>query len=110
VEAHLNPTSGIDKSWSRNASLAQVKLFFDSSTAFSSSQQGKVAAIVNYLQRYGKASTAYNDLRPFVECLDSEERKQLLEILKSNTVFSDSKEIGDGQYPTKEDVNPLFTI
>jgi N-terminal acetyltransferase B complex non-catalytic subunit len=87
-----------------------VKLFFDSSTAFCSSQQGKVTAIVKYLQRYGKASTAYNDLRPFVERLNSDERKQLLEILKSNTVFSDSEKIGDGQYPTKEDVNPHFTL
>lgn len=110
MEAHLNPTSGIDKSWSRNALLAQVKLFFDSSTAFSSSQQGKVTAIVKYLQRYGKASTAYNDLRPFVERLNSDERKSLLEILKSNTVFSDAEKIGDGQYPTKEDVNPHFTL
>ncbi len=105
MEAHLNPTSGIDKSWIRNASLAQVKLLFDSSSAFSSSQQGRVSAIVKYLQGYGNASTAYNDLRLFVEQLNSNERKQLLEILKGNTVFLDAHETGDGQYPTKEDVN-----
>jgi N-terminal acetyltransferase B complex non-catalytic subunit len=87
-----------------------VKLLFDSSVAFSSSQPNKVAAVVHYLQGYGKASTAYNDLRPFTESLSSEERKQLLQILKSDAVFSDAEKPGGGQYPTKNDVNSCFIL
>ncbi len=119
IEAHLDPASGVDKSWRRNASLAEVKLLFDSSTAFSrlqlSSEEGngtskRVAAIVKYLRGYGKASTAYNDLRPFVEHLSPTERKQLLESLKNNNVFSDVQKLGDGKYPAKQDVNPLSCL
>jgi N-terminal acetyltransferase B complex non-catalytic subunit len=66
----------------------------------------KVAAIIEYLQGYGKASTAYNDLRPFVERLSPAERKQLLDNLKSIIVFSDAHKTRDVQYPTKEDVSP----
>jgi N-terminal acetyltransferase B complex non-catalytic subunit len=81
-----------------------VKLNFESSTAFSSSKSNRVAAVVKYLQEYGKASTAYNDLRPFVEYLSSDHRMQLLEILKTNTVFSYDEEAGTRIYPAKEDV------
>jgi N-terminal acetyltransferase B complex non-catalytic subunit len=117
VEAHLDPASGIDKSWKRNASLAGVKLLFESSTAFSNSQapsaangqaSSKVAAVVRYLQEYGKASTAYNDLRPFVEHLSSDEHTQLLAALKSNSIFSEAQNPEAGPYPTKEDVSTHF--
>ena len=83
-----------------------MKLSFESNTAFSSSKSNKVAAVVKYLQEYGKASTAYNDLRPFVECLSADQRMQLLEILKTNTVFSYDEEAGTRIYPAKEDVIP----
>jgi N-terminal acetyltransferase B complex non-catalytic subunit len=105
IEAHLDPASGIDKSWKRNASLAQVKLLFQSTTAFSTSQPNKVSAVVKYFQGYGKASTAYNDLRPFVEQLSSNERKHLLEILKNGTVFSDTGKPESGQSSAKDDVS-----
>lgn len=67
-------------------------MVFQSSFAFSSShgssttQDGvsdKNAAILKYLEEYGTASTAYNDLRPFVEQLVPEDRSQLLVILKT---------------------------
>jgi N-terminal acetyltransferase B complex non-catalytic subunit len=87
-----------------------VKLRFESSTAFSSSKSDEVTAVVKYLQEYGKASTAYNDLRPFVECLSSDQRKQLLEILKTDAVFSDAEEAGTRIYPAKEDVYPQLPI
>jgi len=87
-----------------------VKLSFESSTAFSSSKSDGVTAVVKYLQGYGKASTAYNDLRPFVECLSSDHRMQLLEILKTNTVFSYDEEAGTRIYPAKEDVIPQLPI
>jgi N-terminal acetyltransferase B complex non-catalytic subunit len=83
-----------------------VKLIFEVSTAFASSQSfpDKVGAVVNYLQEYGKASTAYNDLRPLVERLRPVERTQLSTILRGKAVFSDAEEVEAGQYPTKKDV------
>lgn len=104
IEAHLDPASGIDKSWRRNASLAQVKLLFESSITFSSSQADKVSVIIKYLRGYGKASTAYNDLRPFVERMSPDERKHLLEILNNNSVFSEAGNPEGGPYPAKRDV------
>jgi N-terminal acetyltransferase B complex non-catalytic subunit len=106
IEAHLDPASGVDKSWKRNASLARVKLTFEGGTAFARSQSSpqNVDAVVNYLREYGKSSTAYNDLRPFVERLSPGERKQLSTILTSKPIFSDAEEFQAGQYPTKKDV------
>ena len=69
-------------------------MIFESSIAFSSSQASfaakdensdKVAAVVKYLEEYGTASTAYNDLRPFVERLVPEDRIQLSVILKTKS-------------------------
>ncbi|CZR50694.1 uncharacterized protein PAC_00568 [Phialocephala subalpina] len=95
VEAHLDPACKIDKAWKRNASLASVKLTFASSTAFSqnhSAANGEVAelpprlsAVVQYLQKYGDANTAYDDLRQYVEALESNERARLLIMLDANT-------------------------
>jgi len=63
-----------------------------------------VAAIIKYLRGYGKASTAYNDLRPFVERLSYVDRKQLLNKLRNSNIFSELENTGDEKYPTKEDV------
>ncbi|KAF4637117.1 hypothetical protein G7Y89_g955 [Cudoniella acicularis] len=92
VEAHLDPTCEVEKSWKRNASLAWVKVSLDASSAFASTHdttQHRVTIIVKYLQQYGVASTAYSDLRPFIEQLNTDERKQLLDALSSNAVFGD---------------------
>ncbi|KAL2064750.1 hypothetical protein VTL71DRAFT_3888 [Oculimacula yallundae] len=83
VEAHLDPACKIDKSWKRNASLALVKLAFErSDTSLTSSKVGslpyRVIVITTYLNQFANASTAYNDLRPFVGRLGQDERKQLL--------------------------------
>ena len=67
-----------------------------------------MAAIIKYLRGYGKASTANNDLRPFAERLSPIDRKQLLDRLNNNDVFSDLSNGYDGKYPTKEDVS-LFS-
>lgn len=86
IQAHLDPSSGIDKSWKRNASLALVKLNFESVTQFS--DQGaegqlnsRMLAILKYLWEYGNASTAYNDIRQFAERLSQDERTNILEKL-----------------------------
>ncbi|CZS94560.1 uncharacterized protein RAG0_04512 [Rhynchosporium agropyri] len=86
VEAHLDPTCKIDKSWKRNASLALVKLAFErsgSTSIFSKDETlpYRVTVIITYLNQYANASTAYNDLRPFVGQLSQDERKQLQDIL-----------------------------
>ncbi|CAD6503993.1 BgTH12-05734 [Blumeria graminis f. sp. triticale] len=93
IEAHLNPELGIEKSWTRNASLSWVKLHFDYITPFSDGQDEnqfgtlslKVVILIKYLYEYGIANIAYNDLGPYIEKLDHEERNQLLISLnKSN--------------------------
>lgn len=92
VKAHLDPACKIDKSWKRNASLAKVKFIFESSTAFSQdnfledvrngTNMTRLSAVVDYLQEYGDANTAYNDIRKFVEALKLNERVQLLSMLE----------------------------
>jgi N-terminal acetyltransferase B complex non-catalytic subunit len=113
----LNPTARIDKSWRRNATLAWVKLHFEISKIRQVAQEdeelcSRVAAVLKYLQEFGHANTAYNDLRRFIEQLTSEESTQLLSILKTNTIFrrpdkvtDDATIAQDGDYPTDQDVS-----
>lgn len=104
VESHLDPDSGIDKSWRRNASLAWMKFCFETATPFSvipdihgkGQVLNRIPIVFKYLQKYGDASTAYEDLRPFVERMDTEERAQLLNLLVSCKIFEDSDEVKDG--------------
>ncbi|CAL3964286.1 unnamed protein product [Diplocarpon coronariae] len=92
-QAHLDPACGIDKSWKRNASLALVTVAFEDLTPFSESVLNdddisyKVTTIVNYLQAYASASTAYNDIKLFVGQLSQDERKQLLGALAKGMPF-----------------------
>lgn len=115
LDAHLDPASGIDKSWKRNASLAWVKFCFSTATPFAvvPSTEGKgqilnhVPIIIKYLQKYGDAITVFNDLKPYVERLDNVERSQLLVILNSGKVYGNEvnkrvKALG----PQGEDVSP----
>ncbi|TVY28955.1 Phagocyte signaling-impaired protein [Lachnellula hyalina] len=95
VEAHLDPACEIDKSWKRNASLALVKITFVSSSPFQAQPHDRIPVIIKYLQKYGNASTAYNDLRPFVEQLNVEDRKQLLELILKDAIFEETKEDKD---------------
>lgn len=116
----MNPTARIDKSWRRNASLAWVKLHFEISKIRQVAQEdeelcSRVAAVLKYLQEFGHANTAYNDLRRFIEQLTSEESTQLLSILKTNTIFrrpdkvtDDATIAQDGGYPTDQDVSQVF--
>ncbi|TVY91417.1 hypothetical protein LAWI1_G001112 [Lachnellula willkommii] len=95
VKAHLDPTCEIDKSWKRNASLALVKITFVSSSPFQGQPHDRIPVIIKYLQKYGSASTAYNDLRPFVEQLNVEDRKRLLELILKDAIFEGLKEDKD---------------
>ena len=111
LEAHLNPDSGIDKSWRRNASLAWVKFHFDAPIPFSnipgslknSQVTDRCQVILKYLQEYGDASIAYNDLRPYVERLDMDERVHLLERLNKN----ERSEVQDTASRGNEDWRPF---
>ncbi|KAJ5032454.1 uncharacterized protein L3040_009058 [Drepanopeziza brunnea f. sp. 'multigermtubi'] len=97
VKAHLDPECGIDKSWKRNASLALVKITFESSSPFSETTQEngglphRVTASIGYLQNYASASTAYNDLRPFIGKMSQEERKQFIGALDKDTLFENGE-------------------
>ena len=109
LEAHLDPISGIDKSWRRNASLAWLTFEFDqegspfslASLAMSEKSNHRpsyhVTLILDYLERYGDASTAYNDVRPFAERLTAGDRSQLLHALLFNE--SQKTEIQGGEDP-----------
>lgn len=88
----MDPSSGIDKSWRRNASLALVKFQFGSATELFDEQlkgqeSGRIHAILKYLEEYGNASTAYNDIRQFAERLSKDEGTSILEKLGNQTVF-----------------------
>jgi len=78
IEAHLDPASGIDKTWRRNASLAKLKWYFNHASAFHTS---RTTLITTYLKEYGHSTTAYNDIKPYIEILDVEERTVLLSTL-----------------------------
>ncbi|KAF7937706.1 uncharacterized protein EAE97_007502 [Botrytis byssoidea] len=109
IASHQDPNSGIDKTWRRNASLAWLEFTFkSSSTPFATESSGsdvemypRVAAIVKYLQEFGDATTAFSDLRPYVELSQSEERKKLLDILRNGIQF--------GKKATKDDLDSQFT-
>ena len=131
VEAHLDPASGVDKSWLRNASLAWVKLGFENASAFSDPDMtgpstgrpskdviadfGKITISVKFLQQYGDATTAYNDLKPFIERLDSQQQNQFIARLEENTIYSkvndpegdDSKTGGAANF-SNQDVSTPF--
>lgn len=108
IAAHLDPTSGIDKTWRRNASLAWVEFTIKSSSApfaTASSEADvekypRVTAIIKYLQDFGDAPTAYSDLTTYVELLQNEERSKLLEILKNGLQFDKTAK--------KNDLNTMF--
>ena len=84
----------------------------------------KVQALLVYLKNYGEATTAYNDLRPFAERLDVEDRVQLVRIITGNSSFGDSGRLRNGSIqfsgklcPAQEDVGtplsllfPLITV
>jgi hypothetical protein len=101
VEAHLDTTAGIDKPWRRNAAIVWLDLALDQAKSVSKSNLSKgthevsshengqhlerTAIIVEYLQKYGNTSVAYEDIRPHAENLEPDERSELLEVLLKNT-------------------------
>ncbi|RKF64168.1 Phagocyte signaling-impaired protein [Erysiphe neolycopersici] len=92
LEAHLDPDSGIEKSWRRNASLAYVKFHFQNCIPFSNDSENiknnslsiETIALIKYLYEYGDTYTVYGDLRPFLEVLRPSERSKIFSILMSN--------------------------
>ncbi|QSZ28628.1 hypothetical protein DSL72_003127 [Monilinia vaccinii-corymbosi] len=109
IAAHLNPASGIDKTWRRNASLAWLEFTFKISSApFATESSGpdvekylRVTAIVKYLQQFGDATTAYSDLRPYVELSQTDERNKLLEILRNGLQFGKTAKTNDSESELK---------
>lgn len=113
----MDPNSGIDKPWRRNAAI--IWLDFASSSARQltdidvvecdgqdpSSNLGHLASrttiIVEYLQKYGDTSVAYEDVRPHVESLEAQERSGILEVLLRNT-FNRTDDTEDGASESME--------
>lgn len=118
IQAHLDPSSGVDKSWRRNASLAWLRLSFKNPPPFEPSiGAAKVQTLLAYLKNYGEATTAYNDLRPFAERLEVDDRILLVRTLTGNSSFGDSERLKDGYLqpseklcPAQEDVSHSLTL
>jgi N-terminal acetyltransferase B complex non-catalytic subunit len=102
----LDPASGIDKPWRRNAAIIWLDVIFDKITRASESrllQEGKghsstsdglpekIVVILQYLQNYGSTSVAYEDIRPLIPKLQPAERAKLLDMLLSNSLDSSTK-------------------
>ncbi|KHJ30724.1 putative cytoskeleton organization protein [Erysiphe necator] len=99
LEAHLDPNSGVEKCWRRNASLAYVKFNFQTCIPFSN-DTGKLKdnlfsletiALIKYLYEYGDTYTVYDDLRPFLEVLRLSERIKFTNLLTSSVEPKDSE-------------------
>lgn len=107
IQAHLDPNSRVDKSWRRNASLAWLKLSFQKPSPSEPGIDSEwVQSLLTYLEKYGDATTAYNDLRPFAERLGPEDRIQLVRILTGNSIFGDAEKAKDGKPQPSGDLSP----
>lgn len=99
----MDPESGIDKTWRRNAALAWVKFCFKTATPFSvipgpngmGQQLNHIPIIIKYLQKWGDTTAAYTDLKPYITRLDLPERKQLLELLLKSNIFEMNAKISE---------------
>lgn len=117
IQAHLDPNSGVDKSWRRNASLAWLRLSIEKPASFESRMgPEKVQSLLLYLEKYGEATTAYNDLRPFAERLVPEDRIQLVRNITGISLFGDSEKLRNGKIhlsgklgPSQEDVRYVIS-
>lgn len=69
---------------------------------------GKVESLLTYLEKYGEATTAYNDLRPFAEKLKSKDRILLIRTLTGNPLFGDSDKLKDGNSQNTGNLRPSF--
>jgi N-terminal acetyltransferase B complex non-catalytic subunit len=67
---------------------------------------GKVESLLVYLEKYGEATTAYNDLRPFAEKLVSKDRILLIRTLTGNPLFGDSEKLRDGNSQSTGNLRP----
>jgi N-terminal acetyltransferase B complex non-catalytic subunit len=86
IKAHLDPQSGVDKAWRRNASLALLRFAFKSTPFSKSDMSGHcdLDLIVQYLQQYGDANIAYTDLRSFIPLLGFRDLARFLSNLVEN--------------------------
>ena len=111
IQAHLDPESGIDKTWRRNASLASLRFAFAPTSQFSVQDEpnhNKKDLVVQYLREYGDANMTYTDLKPFVSLLDFQELQRLLSILIENNFSggsSDNIESKTTLCPLNQDVS-----
>ena len=109
IKAHLDPKSGIDKSWRRNASLASLKFALTPTSSFSSIEAAgfKTDLIAQYLQRYGGTNVAFTDLRLVIPLLASQDLNQLLLILQGKKrSLSEGSKVQEGSlYPLDQDVS-----
>lgn len=115
IEAHLDPKSGVDKPWRRNAAIVWLDFAFESAPRISENQPPNEAivsfwramVIMEYLQKYGNTSVAYTDVRPHAEKLNMEERSEFLEVLLSNKLDRKNSKAFEKAKAANKDLSPL---
>ena len=68
-----------------------------------------IPIVLKYLQKWGDANAAYNDLKPFVARLDAQERAQLLKLLIKSDVYATTTASQERGSDIEQRL-PLFTL
>lgn len=115
IKAHLAPTSGLNKTYKRNASLANLYFTFDlqkdgedrtfvipSGTRFPRIDP-RQAALMTHLSQYGHTASAFGDVKRYVETLSQGEIAELfgkgIPLLGIRLPWAWVEDVGDGKNP-----------
>lgn len=114
LKAHLAPTSGLNKTYKRNASLANLFFVFRLQkdgeertfvlpTGGRISVDPKVGALMTHLSQYGHTASAFGDVKEYVEMLSYEDVNELfgkgIPILGIRAPWAWVEDAGDGEKP-----------
>lgn len=124
IKAHLAPTSGLNKTYKRNASLANLFFCFklqkdgeDRTFVLPSGSRfpevdPKLAALMTHLSQYGHTASAFGDVKRYIETFSYTEIEQLfnkgIPILGLRAPWAWVEDVGDGEMPIvapREQVN-----
>ncbi|KFY55521.1 hypothetical protein V496_06983 [Pseudogymnoascus sp. VKM F-4515 (FW-2607)] len=115
IKAHLSPTSGLNKTYKRNASLANLYFCFHlqrdgkdrtfvipTGTRYSEINP-KQAALMMHLSQYGHTASAFGDVKRYVETLAQDDISDLfnkgIPLLGIRLPWAWVEDAGDGETP-----------
>ncbi|KFY04476.1 hypothetical protein O988_00742, partial [Pseudogymnoascus sp. VKM F-3808] len=125
LKAHLAPTSGLNKTYKRNASLANLFFVFRLQkdgeertfvlpTGGRISVDPKVGALMTHLSQYGHTASAFGDVKEYVEMLSYEDVNELfgkgIPILGIRAPWAWVEDAGDGEKPIIAPREPVSDI